>query len=285
MLRLIVLLQFIFLLAACGKMQSSNSSSRPAVDPFSLYANALQLAAKNSEDLYFGDGRTVTYIWTMDTEEVTPDNARFPGEFKLDVKVNYQTVDNVKVATGYSFTNPRLQLFTGEMQVEVEAIVLKINGIKAQGIEPFLSARKTARGSDPTNIYSGSFQFARHHRHGHQNGIKRRKTTEPWPQRHFDRHRSKGRDHTAARAVCRRQRGRSHQRTRILLGDEECEHQAENRSCPRDLFIIRPTDSTYQPIQPDRRFEWLASMRGHEKRGFNFRGKRRCESFRRRRIA
>lgn len=154
MLRLIVLFQIIFLSTACGKMTSSNSG--PQVDPFSLYASSLQLANKNSADLYFGDGRTVTYIWTMDTEEVTPDNARFPGEFRIDVKVNYQTVDTVKVATGYTFTNPRLQLFSGEMQVEVEGVVLKINGVKAQGIEPFLSARKTARGSDPTNIYSGS---------------------------------------------------------------------------------------------------------------------------------
>lgn len=155
MLRLFKLLPIFISLAACGKMESTKPTG-PEIDPFSLYASSLQLANKNSADLYFGDGRTVTYIWTLNSDEVSPDNARFPGEFKIDVKVNYQTVDNMKVATGYTFTNPRLQLFSGEMQVEVEGVVVNINGVKAQGTEPFLSARKTARGSDPTNLYSGS---------------------------------------------------------------------------------------------------------------------------------
>lgn len=146
-------------------MQASIDAARatwnPAYSVFKLCQEpprptSVDMIPKNDPDLYFGDGRTVTFYWSMDTEEISPASGRFPGVFAMDIKINYQDVAGVKTAVGYTFTRPRLEMFTGEFQVEIEGVVVKINGVKAEGMEQFLSARKTARGADPTVLFDGS---------------------------------------------------------------------------------------------------------------------------------
>jgi mono/diheme cytochrome c family protein len=114
--------------------------------------DALAMDAKNITDLYFGDGRTVTVSWLL-SSEVVPISARFPAIFSVDIRVTYDTVDMDKIPTGYAFSKPRLQMLTGEQEVEVEGVIVRVNDAQAVGSEPFLSARNTARGVDPKNIF------------------------------------------------------------------------------------------------------------------------------------
>ncbi|MBX3021864.1 MAG: cytochrome c [Bdellovibrionales bacterium] len=121
-----------------------------------LGTDAMLLASRNTPSLYFGDGRTATLMWDLSSGDVIPSHARFPGLFLLDVRVTYETVAGQSLAVGYTFTNPRMQMFTGEMEVVVSGVDIRVNGALAPGTENLLSAQKTAKGIDSVNIYSGS---------------------------------------------------------------------------------------------------------------------------------
>ena len=123
-------------------------------------SDALNAGNKSSSDLYFGDGRTATLTWQLSDVDITPSTARFPATFSIDVRVDYQNVGGEMIAVGYVFTNPRLSMLTGEFEVEIEGLIVRINDVQAPGIEPFLSARRTFRGVDPQNLYSGQVRSA-----------------------------------------------------------------------------------------------------------------------------
>jgi mono/diheme cytochrome c family protein len=113
------------------------------------------LPEQNFANLYFQDNQVVTASWDTSTQG-SPIANRFPGIFKMDIQVKYGMVDGVNQPVGYTFTKPRIQMLTGESEIEVEGIVVRVNGAKVAGMEPFLSARNTARRIDPVEIYSGS---------------------------------------------------------------------------------------------------------------------------------
>lgn len=118
--------------------------------------NVLEMIEKNAAELYFGDGRTIILGWTLAIDEASPASARFPGFFTMEVKVQYEGTGANKVAVGYTFSNPKLQMLTGEVEAEIEGIVVTVNGVQVSGTEPFRSARKTARGIDPVTLYEGA---------------------------------------------------------------------------------------------------------------------------------
>lgn len=118
-------------------------------------ATSLETVDRNSPGLYFGDGRVVTLTWSLGGSDVTTPDARFPGELAVEVRVNYQDNGSGPIATGYIFSRPRLRMLTGELEVEVEGVIVKINGDEAQGTEPFLSARSQHKGIDFRPIYDG----------------------------------------------------------------------------------------------------------------------------------
>lgn len=108
-------------------------------------------------ELYFGDGRTpVTVSWYLNSTEAMPAGGRFPAQLAMDVQIDYEMVSGVDTPVGYTFTNPRLRMLTGETEVEIEGVIVRINGVDANNIEPFLSARKVVRGIDYIRIFSGS---------------------------------------------------------------------------------------------------------------------------------
>ena len=115
-------------------------------------SDKLTMAPKNSPELYFDGNTTVTLSWNLSSEETLPITGRFPGIFSVDVKIDYQEINGKTIATGYVFSKPRLQMLTGEAEVEVEGVLIFINGEQARGIEPLLSARKVFRGIDPQNF-------------------------------------------------------------------------------------------------------------------------------------
>ena len=152
-------------------MQSRITAARLAWDPaFAEYqkcitaapntggpsTGAIEMAEKNTPELYFADGTTVALSWDLSSDQITPSTARFPAFFTIDARVDYATINGAKVATGYTFSRPRIQMFTGEQEVEVEGVIVRINGQQAKGIEPFLSARKIAKAIDPVIVYDGS---------------------------------------------------------------------------------------------------------------------------------
>ncbi len=116
-------------------------------------ADALTMVDKKSPTLYFTDKRTVSLTWDLNSSDALPFAARIPALFLVDAKVDYNTAG---VAIGYMFTNPRIQMTTGESEVEIEGVVMRINGQKASQSEPFLSARKISRGIDPSLLFNGS---------------------------------------------------------------------------------------------------------------------------------
>jgi hypothetical protein len=145
------------------RVTSARSAWEPAYVQFQICraraggetATSLQTTEKNSPTLYFGDGRVVTMMWYTGGSDVTPMNGRFPGALAIDASVNYEMVNGETIATGYVFSRPRLAMLTGELEVEIEGVIIKINGEEAKGIEPFLSARSTHKGIDFRDIYSG----------------------------------------------------------------------------------------------------------------------------------
>ncbi len=118
-------------------------------------ATAISTNRKNSVDLYFDDARAIIFTWNLNSGEASPDNQRFPGMLSITVRVKYEQINNQSVATGYVLTKPRLKMLTGEQEVEVEGVSVQINGVDAEGIEPFLSARKVIKGIDYADIYNG----------------------------------------------------------------------------------------------------------------------------------
>lgn len=118
--------------------------------------DAILLLEKNTPSLYFGDGRTATLLWDMSGTEAIPTSKRFPGLFLLDVRINFETINGISTATGYVFTNPRVQMLTGEQEAVITGVVVRVNGQLYPGTENFLSATKTAKGIDSVNIYGGS---------------------------------------------------------------------------------------------------------------------------------
>lgn len=118
--------------------------------------SALRMVDKSAPSLYFGDGRVVTLSWDVSSSEISPATAQFPALFSIDARIDYQLDANgQKIAMGYAFANPRLQMFTGESEVDIEGVVVLINGTEGRNLEAFKSARKTSRGIDPVMLYSG----------------------------------------------------------------------------------------------------------------------------------
>ncbi len=118
-------------------------------------SESFDLSEQNFPNLYFQDNQTVTATWDT-TSQGTPVSNRFPGSFKMDIKVRYGMVNGVSQPIGYTFTNPRVQMLTGESEVEIEGIVVRVNGAKVAGMENFLSAHDVARRIDPVIFYNGS---------------------------------------------------------------------------------------------------------------------------------
>ena len=143
---------------------SAHAQWSPAYDAYNVclasgnggQAAVMDLAEKNFPTLYFADNRIITASWDMSGADASPALNRFPGTFLIDVQVKYDTIAGVKQPTGYTLTNPRIQMATGELEVEIEGIVVRINGAKLTNLEPFLSARNIARRIDPVVFYSGS---------------------------------------------------------------------------------------------------------------------------------
>ncbi|HVK61604.1 MAG TPA: hypothetical protein VM432_08645 [Bdellovibrionales bacterium] len=115
----------------------------------------LVMDERNIPELYFGDGRTVMASWYL-AAEALPVSARLPAFFMVDIAVKYETVGGVKTATGYTFSNPRIEMLSGEIEVEVEAVVVQVNGLQPRDLEPLLSARAISRGIGPTKLFDGS---------------------------------------------------------------------------------------------------------------------------------
>jgi hypothetical protein len=123
-----------------------------------MCTQAVLLADQNEPSLYFGDGRTVTLTWDLSSTAVTPASQRFPGSFSIDVAVNYQMVNGISVAVGYTFSNPQLQILTGTEEADLGGVMVFINDKKAAGIENLIDATAIARGIDPVQVYNGSVQ-------------------------------------------------------------------------------------------------------------------------------
>lgn len=115
-------------------------------------ATSVLLEEKNEPALYFGDGQTVTLRWNLGGTEVSPTSARVPGTFSIDARVSYSN----SLPTGYVFGNPRIQLATGEVEVEIKGLAVRINRVQANNMQAFLNASKIAKGSDPVSIYASS---------------------------------------------------------------------------------------------------------------------------------
>lgn len=116
-------------------------------------SHALKMIDQVEPELYFSDGRTGTLTWDLSGDDAQPSQARFAAVFALNARVLHETVDGKTSAIGYAFSNPRLSLLTGEDEVEIEGIIITINGKQVAGIEPFLSARKKIRGIDTVTFH------------------------------------------------------------------------------------------------------------------------------------
>lgn len=157
--QLVFLILTFFAIGGCGIASTkypAPADTTAAEQQQQLGTDAMLLAARNTPALYFGDGRTATLLWDLAGEDAIPTTARFPGLFLLDVKITYETIGGVSTAVGYTFTNPRLQMFTGESEAVISGVDIRINGVPAVGTENLLSAQKTAKGIDSVNIYTGS---------------------------------------------------------------------------------------------------------------------------------
>jgi mono/diheme cytochrome c family protein len=152
-----------------GAVSAAHALWQPSYDAYNLCvasgsngqgsSTSFDLLEKNFSNLYFADNQTVTATWDLNSEG-SPIANRFAGTFLMDVKVNYTTVNGVKAPAGYIFTNPRIQMLTGDLEADIQAIVVRVNGAKLSGLEPFLSAQQTARRIDPVIFYSGSLTSA-----------------------------------------------------------------------------------------------------------------------------
>ena len=89
--------------------------------------------------------QTITAQWDLNSEEATPFSNRFAGLFVIEIQVKYAMVDGVNQPIGYVLTNPRIQMYTGEIEVEIEGIVVRVNGAKLSGLEQFWSAKNISR--------------------------------------------------------------------------------------------------------------------------------------------
>lgn len=144
------------------------AAARQAFDPsFNDYlaclgnssgSDALNMIEKNVQDLYFDsniNSPPITLIWDLSGEEVSPIRSRVPAFFTMRVKVQYETRNGSPVPVGYIFSDPSVQMTTGEQELEVEGVIVRINGVQVPGMEAFLSARNIARKVQPVAIYSG----------------------------------------------------------------------------------------------------------------------------------
>ncbi len=116
-------------------------------EPDELNAD-LVMDEKNLPDLYFGDGRRVTVMWSLDAEAL-PVGARVAATFSVDISVDYVTEGEKKIPKGYTFSKPRIQMLTGEEELDVKGVTVQVNRKDLTGIEPLLSAEKIARGLGP----------------------------------------------------------------------------------------------------------------------------------------
>ncbi|MES2855127.1 MAG: hypothetical protein V4692_04655, partial [Bdellovibrionota bacterium] len=116
-------------------------------------AGAMIMDEKNFPEIYF-EGKVGNPYWAL-FSEVTPVPARLPAYFSATISVKYETVGGLKVAKGYTIKDPRVEMLAGEIELEMEGLVLYVNGEQPPGLEQLLSARKTIRGIGPNYIYQG----------------------------------------------------------------------------------------------------------------------------------
>ncbi|MES2965001.1 MAG: cytochrome c [Bdellovibrionota bacterium] len=124
-------------------------------------ADSLEMVGRNIPTIYYNAGAAQIVEWDM-ANQVQPNNARFAGKFQIDIRVVYATDANgVRTATGYAFARPRAKLLLGEVELDVDGVIPRINGQDVSGAELMASSRALARGIDYTTIYNGEVIIAR----------------------------------------------------------------------------------------------------------------------------
>ncbi len=118
---------------------------------------AFKVIAKPAETIYFSDNKVQALVWTLNfPDDILSGMPSVPATFVIDVSIKYVDIAGVKTAVGYTFANPRIAMLTGEVEIEVEGLFIKLNDIILTDLPAFASITgKIARGIDPLILQTG----------------------------------------------------------------------------------------------------------------------------------
>ncbi len=109
---------------------------------------SLLTAAKPAPSIYSSTNSTQTLSWDLDLgSDLSGTSTRsVPARATIDVKVLYQTVNGVKTAQGYIFSNPTLLVKATGSQVVVEGLFFQINNRPISSQTTFTSLSRVVAG-------------------------------------------------------------------------------------------------------------------------------------------
>ncbi len=119
---------------------------------------AFKVIAKPADTIYFSDNRTQALVWALNfPDDVLSGMPSVPATFVIDVSIRYADIAGVKTAVGYTFANPRIAMLTGEVEIEVEGLFIKLNDVVLTDLPAFAAVTgKIARGIQPLVLHNGA---------------------------------------------------------------------------------------------------------------------------------